>query len=90
MRLPKRLFTFLAFLSGTTLYASDWRPDAGFRSLFNGKDLTGWCFRSKAIPKSPKAAEVVEKFDGKTSSSDAGRSSLRCSDHRFETTWIIR
>lgn len=42
MRLSTLLFTFLALLLGNTLYAGDWQPDPGFRSLFNGKDLTGW------------------------------------------------
>ena len=56
--------------------ADDWQPEPGFRSLFNGKDLTGWCFRAKADKKSPVRA-IVEKFDGKTESSDAGRYSAR-------------
>jgi len=37
---------------------SQWRPDAGFTSLFNGKDLSGWSY----IP--------AEVFDGKTVASD--------------------
>jgi len=54
-----------------------WRPDPGFRSLFNGHDLTGWCFRAKVDGKSPKVGEVTEKFDGKAASSDGGRYSAR-------------
>lgn len=73
MRLRNLLFTFPALLLGSTLYADDWQPDPQFRSLFNGKDLTGWCFRAKVDPKSSRSAEVVEKFDGKTKSSDGGR-----------------
>ncbi len=77
MRFRKFLFTVVAFAVSTALYAGDWQPDPGFRSLFNGKDLTGWCFRGKAIPKSPKAGEILEKFDGKISSSDNGRYSAK-------------
>ncbi len=35
-----------------------WSPEEGFRSLFNGKDLTGWSF------------SLEERFDGKTESTD--------------------
>ena len=38
--------------------SDDWKPEAGFVSLFNGKDLTGWNY-------SP-----TEKFDGKTESTE--------------------
>lgn len=47
----------------SALRADDWKPDEGFTSLFNGKDLTGWCFRTKE-------GEVTEKFDGKVSSTE--------------------
>jgi 3-keto-disaccharide hydrolase len=57
--------------------ADDWQPELGFKSLFNGRDLTGWCFRAKADRNSSKAGEVTEKFDGKGESSDAGRYSAR-------------
>jgi lysophospholipase L1-like esterase len=60
--------------------AEDFKPDPGFVSLFNGKDLTGWGYRvtpPRKAPKVPKpdAPLVVEikaeeKFDGKTESSD--------------------
>ena len=56
MRLRNLLFPFLAFLLGGTLYADDWQPDPQFRSLFNGKDLTGWCFRAKADGSRPGSA----------------------------------
>jgi hypothetical protein len=71
------LFSFLAFLLGSTLYADDWQPDPQFRSLFNGKDLTGWGFRAKVDRKSSRVGEVVEKFDDKTQSSDGGRYSAK-------------
>jgi hypothetical protein len=63
--------TLLALLSFPLVaQADDWQPEPGFRSLFNGRDLTGWCFRGKA-------GDVTERFDGKTGSSDAGRYSAR-------------
>jgi hypothetical protein len=58
-------------------HADDWQPEPGFRSLFDGRDLTGWCFRAKADRNSSKAGDVTEMFDGKTESSDAGRYSAR-------------
>ncbi len=77
MRIRALSFTLFTFLCGGSLFAGDWQPDPGFRSLFNGKDLTGWCFRGKADKKSPKSGAILEKFDGKTSSSDAGRYSAK-------------
>ncbi|PTQ93992.1 uncharacterized protein DUF1080 [Mucilaginibacter yixingensis] len=41
----------------------NWKPDAGFESLFDGSTLNGWCYRDKT-------GEVLESFDGKTASSD--------------------
>ena len=38
--------------------------EPGFKSLFNGKDLTGWCYRVK------KTLKVTDTFDGKQHSSD--------------------
>src|SRR4051812_19090756 len=70
-------FTFLAVVLGGTVRADDWQPDPGFRSLFNGKDLTGWCFRAKVDKKSSNVGMVVEKFDGKSASSDNGRFSAK-------------
>src|SRR6188508_3114967 len=43
--------------------AADWQPEAGFISLYNGKDLTGWGYRDKE-------QKVLETFDGKTEASD--------------------
>jgi lysophospholipase L1-like esterase len=57
--------------------ADTFKPEEGFTSLFNGKDLTGWGFRP--MPANPKAkakvnpkAPVIETvtFDGKTTSND--------------------
>jgi lysophospholipase L1-like esterase len=60
--------------------ADEFKPEPGFVSLFNGKDLTGWGYRvtpPRKAPKVPKpdAPLVVEiktdeKFDGQTASSD--------------------
>ncbi|GEP44379.1 3-keto-disaccharide hydrolase [Brevifollis gellanilyticus] len=66
----KRIAIASLLLATTSLHADDWQPEAGFKSLFNGKDLTGWCFRAKTDRKDPKIGEVTEKFDGKTTSSD--------------------
>ena len=38
---------------------NDWKPDEGFVSLFNGKDLTGW----KGLPLKDKRALVVGAVD---------------------------
>jgi hypothetical protein len=46
------------------LRADDFKPEEGFVSLFNGKDLTGWGYRDKD-------QKVLESFDGKTAASDA-------------------
>jgi hypothetical protein len=77
MRLHHLSIAFLTLAVGGPVYADDWKPDPGFKSLFNGKDLSGWCFRAKVDRKSPKVGEVVEKFDGKTQSSDDGRFSAK-------------
>lgn len=42
----------------------DFKPEPGFESIFNGKDLTGWGFRDQ------KTMEKQATFDGKTTSSD--------------------
>lgn len=40
------------------------QPEPGFTSLFNGKDLSGWCFREK------KNKKITDSFDQKSSSPD--------------------
>ena len=54
------LIASMAVLTGSSLpvVAADWTPDAGFISLYNGKDLTGWGY------------SATEKFDGKMEASD--------------------
>ena len=59
---------FLLFAISPTS-ADDWKPEEGFSSLFNGSDLTGWCFKAKT-------GEVTEKFDGKAATTD-GRYSAK-------------
>ena len=60
--------------------ADEFKPEPGFVSLFNGKDLTGWGYRvtpprkAQKVPK-PDAPMFVEvkvdqSFDGKTESAD--------------------
>lgn len=63
----------LLALTLSSLHADDWTPEAGFTSLFNGKDLTGWCFRAKTKKEDTKPGEILEKHDGKTEAADAGR-----------------
>jgi hypothetical protein len=77
MRTQLSLVALLFVLLASVAHAEDWQPEPGFRSLFNGKDLAGWCFRAKVDRNSPKVGDVTEKFDGRTESSDAGRYSAR-------------
>ena len=63
----------LLALAISTLHAEDWKPETGFTSLFNGKDLTGWCFRAKTDKKDPNPGAITEKHDGKTEAKDAGQ-----------------
>lgn len=73
------------------LKAEDWKPDAGFESLFDGATLNGWCYRSKG--------EVTEKFEGKTVSSDgrysAGNGILTVNypvgvERKVQQSWTLR
>ena len=68
---------FLLSLVVSTASAEDWKPDAGFKSLFNGKDLTGWCFRAKTGRKATKPGAILETFDGKTKAGDVGHYSVK-------------
>lgn len=74
------LHPIFATLGFVETEADDFTPEAGFVSLFNGRDLSGWGFRvtpprrkpRKPNPNAPVFA-VVEKavsFDGKTVSDD--------------------
>jgi len=60
------LRTIALFLGSAVLIAAladDFKPEPGYISLFNGKDLTGWGYKTN-------------RFDGKTDSSD-GRYTAR-------------
>jgi hypothetical protein len=50
-----------------SLRADDFKPEPGFISLFNGQDLTGWCYREEGKPD----AAANASFDGKLESTDA-------------------
>lgn len=63
----------LAAAASMPSYGGDFAPDAGFVSLFNGKDLTGWCFREKVDRKAPKVGAVTAAHDGKTEADDGGK-----------------
>ena len=43
--------------------AEEWKPEEGFTSLYNGRDLTGWGYRDKD-------GKVLEAFDSKAEASD--------------------
>lgn len=68
-----RTLILLASLVVSTARADDWQPEAGFTSLFNGKDLTGWCFRAKTDKTATQAGAITATFDGKTEAKDAGQ-----------------
>ena len=71
------IFATLGYLD---TQAEEFKPDPGFVSLFNGKDLTGWGYRVTPPRKAPKAPKpdaplvveikAEEKFDGQAASSD--------------------
>ncbi len=66
---------------------SDWKPEPGFLSLFNGKDLTGWCYQPS------------EPFDGKAEASDgrySGKDGIltvhphKEGNSRFRQMWTVK
>ena len=67
------LALFFAVCLAAPLHAEDWMPEEGYVSLFNGKDLTGWCFRQKTKKDDPNPGAILDKHDGKTEAADAGR-----------------
>jgi hypothetical protein len=77
MNALRLLALVFASLFAGVLKAEDWQPDPGFRALFNGRDLSGWCFRAKVDKKASTAGAITEKFDGKALSSDNGRYSAK-------------
>lgn len=61
------LATLLLGAVSTVTGADDFKPEPGFVSLFNGQDLTGWCYREQSKPD----AVVAAAFDGQRESTDA-------------------
>lgn len=74
---PLALLVVMLATLGSVVRADDWQPEPGYQSLFNGRDLTGWCFRAKVAQATPQAGAVTETFAGQAASSDAGRYSAR-------------
>ena len=85
----------LSTLLLTAARADDWKPDPGFTSLFNGKDLTGWCFRAKTDKKDPNPGAITATHDGKTEAADAAMAIRNARDvytRRNEgvSIWVVR
>ena len=72
----KNYLIALLSLIFTLSAGAEWQPDPGFTSLFNGKNLTGWCFRDRQKDSSTKG-QVLAVFDGQTASNDDGRYSAK-------------
>lgn len=67
-----RALVIVGLLVGRVFAANDFKPEPGFVSLFNGKDLSGWCYRD-----GPRTDEkVAVAFDGKVAATD-GRFSAK-------------
>src|SRR2546426_1118453 len=62
-----RLLSLLLVALAAARAADDFRLEPGFVSLFNGKDLTGWCYTEGNRPEGAQN----DKFDGKLESTDA-------------------
>jgi hypothetical protein len=58
--IPVSLLVLCLSASLAVRAADNFKPEPGFVSLFNGKDLTGWCF-----------SPTAEKFDGLAKTPDA-------------------
>lgn len=54
----------LATLGMLETEAEPFQPEPGFVSLFNGQDLSGWCFRNR------KTLERIQTFDDETETDD--------------------
>lgn len=63
-----RLLVALLLLAAARVCAADeFKPETGFVSLFNGHDLTGWCYREE----NKADGKVLAAFDGQRESTDA-------------------
>lgn len=58
----KTIFVSLLMLAGVVMHAADFKPEPGYESLSNGKDLTGWGYKD--------ATGKVTPFDGQSASPD--------------------
>src|SRR5262245_91276 len=67
MKIPLCVGAFVSILAAALLAADSFKVESGFVSLFNGKDLSGWCYRDGQRFDE----KVAETFDGKAASSDA-------------------
>jgi hypothetical protein len=69
----RQLSCLLFLVLAVTIHATDtFKPEPGFVSLFNGQDLTGWCYTA-----GDKAdAAVAASFDGKAESTDGRYSAV--------------
>lgn len=67
-----RALIVVSLLVGRAFAANDFKPEPGFVSLFNGKDLTGWCYRDGQRTDE----KVAVAFDGKVAATD-GRFSAK-------------
>ena len=86
MRTHLALVALLSIAPAASALADDWQPEAGFRSLFNGRDLAGWCFRAGVDRTSPGVGDVAEKFDGKASRADRTALTGPAPQHRSRMT----
>ena len=66
-RLAPFLMCALLALPRVCSAADDFVIEPGFVSLFNGTDLTGWCYTEGTKPD----GAITDKFDGKMESTDA-------------------
>jgi hypothetical protein len=71
------LFTATSIVSCSNLKNEDWTPESGFTSLFNGNDLSAWCFRVKPVNGKSSPGKITDSFDGKVESNDEGRYSAK-------------
>ena len=67
-----RVLLIACLLVGRVFAANDFKLEPGFVSLFNGKDLSGWCYRDGARTDE----KVAVAFDGKVAATD-GRFSAK-------------
>ena len=67
MTLRSLLTTLLLGAAAGAFAADDFKPEPGFVSLFNGQDLTGWCYREGDKPE----AKATGAFDAQIESADA-------------------